>query len=338
VSDATFYNGSSFVSAPEIWLTAANVNPWSYALPTLADSAYALRARAVFSGPIVDPSPAAITFTFDTVPPFVPTLITPTNGVSLTGGTQRFVWTGGGNPAGFIIELDGITRTLNSPQLSATLVMTVGLHSWRVRAFDAASNQSAWSERGVFTTTEYRTYLPTILKDYTAPEPSPNPVCSDIIVNGGFESGDFAPGWDPLSPDPPPTVVTSPVASGSYAARIGAATISDAITQTSYSSFEQALSIPANVLTATLSFARFRWSGDVISDTQYIVVVDQASQVHYLISERVNDPAWVTAQFDLQAYAGQSIKLLFGVVNKGDNNGSTGMAIDDVQTHICVPQ
>ena len=91
-------------------------------------------------------------------------------------------------------------------------------------------------------------------------------------------------------------------------------------------------------LTVTLSFARHRWSGDVISDTQYIVVVDQDSQAHYLFSEHVNDPTWVTAQFDLLAYAGQSIKLWFGVVNKGDNNGTTGMAIDDVQTQICVPQ
>jgi len=133
-------------------------------------------------------------------------------------------------------------------------------------------------------------------------------------------------------------VVTSPVASGIYALRIGAATISDTITQTSYSSVEQAISIPAKVLTATLSFARYRWSGDVISDTQYMVIVDQAGQAHYLISERINDPTWVTANFDLLAYAGQTIKLWFGVVNKGDNNGSTGLAIDAVQTQICVPQ
>lgn len=180
--------------------------------------------------------------------------------------------------------------------------------------------------------------LPLILNNYQAPEPPPEPVCSDIVVNGGFESGDFAPGWSRLSPNPLPQVVTSPVASGSYAAQIGATTISDTITQTSYSSVEQALTIPANALTATLSFARYRWSGDVISDTQYMVIVDQDDQAHYLISERVHDPTWVTADFDVQTYAGQSIKLWFGVVNKGDNNGTTGMAIDDVQAHICMPQ
>jgi hypothetical protein len=181
-------------------------------------------------------------------------------------------------------------------------------------------------------------YLPVILNNTAAPEPPPEPVCSDILVNGGFESGDFEPGWSRLSLNPLPAIVSSPVASGIYAARIGAATISGTLTQTAYSSFEQALNIPANVLTATLSFARYRWSGDVISDTQYAVIIDQDGQTHYLISERASAPVWVTADFDLQAYAGQTIKLRFGVVNKGDSNGSTGMAIDDVQAQICVPQ
>jgi hypothetical protein len=30
--------------------------------------------------------------------------------------------------------------------------------------------------------------------------------------------------------------------------------------------------------------------------------------------------------------------LWFGVVNKGDDNGTTGMALDNVQAQICVPQ
>ena len=63
VSDSTFYNGSSFVNQPEIWLIATNVNPWSYVLPSLNDGAYALRARAVVFGSIGDLTPAAITFT-----------------------------------------------------------------------------------------------------------------------------------------------------------------------------------------------------------------------------------------------------------------------------------
>ena len=338
ISDTTFYNGSSFVTGPEVWLTATNVNPWDYALPSLLDGAYALRAQAVAPGPIVDSSPAAVTFTLDTAPPTTPTLITPTHGLSLTAIAPLFEWTSGGDPSGFIIDVDGVTQTLNSSVLSVTRPVTEGLHYWRVQAFDAAGNQSAWSDRAVFSTTTRKAYLPVILKNYATPELPPIRVCSNTVVNGGFESGEFAPGWSSLSPNPPPAVVMSPVASGIYAARIGAATVSETITQTSYSSFEQALSIPANVVTATLSFARYRWSGDVISDTQYIVIVDGNGAVEYLINEQVHDPTWVTAEFDLKSYAGQTIKVWFGVVNRGAHPGSTGMALDEVQTQICVPQ
>ncbi len=176
-------------------------------------------------------------------------------------------------------------------------------------------------------------YLPVILNGFV-PEP---PTCYEALTNGDFESGRFAPAWSPLAQNPPPAIVMDTVRSGSYAARVGAATTSDPMTQTSYSSFEQVFSLPANALTATLSFARYRWSGDVISDTQYIVVIDQVGQTHYLTSEHVHDPAWVVSEFDLTPYVGQTIKLWFGVVNKGDHNGSTGMAIDDVQAQICAP-
>jgi hypothetical protein len=127
-------------------------------------------------------------------------------------------------------------------------------------------------------------------------------------------------------------VITDVARTGSYAARIGAATTGDPITQTSYSSFEQAFSVPADALTVTVSFARYRWSGDVISDTQYFVVIDQANQPHYLVSERIDDPTWWSMVRSEAVPDKQS--LWFGVVNKGDQNG-TGMVIDDVQTHIC---
>ena len=129
VSDSTFYNGSSFVAQAEIWLTATNVSPWNYTLPALNDGVYALRARAVAPGPIMDSSPAAVTFTLDTVAPVTPQPITPTNGISLSAVAPLFQWTGGGDPAGFIIEVDGVTQTLSSPQLSKALVVPEGTAS-----------------------------------------------------------------------------------------------------------------------------------------------------------------------------------------------------------------
>jgi len=334
VSDTTFYNGSTFVPAAEIWLTATAVNPWSYALPALADSTYALHARAAAPGPIVDLSPAAVTFTLDTVAPAIPQIITPTNGISLTAVAPQFEWTGGGNSAGFYLQVDGVTTTLNSPALSATQGVTDGLHQWRVRAFDAAGNLSNWSGTGVFNTTSLKSFLPVVLKNYQAAVLPP--MCYEAIVNGGFESGDFT-SWTQPSQNPPGAIVTDTVFSGSFAAQIGAATISDAITTTSYSSIMQNLTIPANAITATLSFARFRWSGDTSGDKQYAAVLRTGQPVDYLFSEGAADPGWNMVSFDLKSYAGQTINLLFSVMNNGAN-GSTGMALDNVQTQICVPQ
>ncbi len=57
----------------------------------------------------------------------------------------------------------------------------------------------------------------------------------------------------------------------------------------------------------------------------------------YLFSDGAVDTSWNTISFDLKDYTGQTIDVLFSVMNDG-LNGSTGMAIDDVQTQICVPQ
>ena len=332
-SDSTFYNGSSFVAQPEIWLTATNVNPWSYSLPPLIDGAYALRARAMVNGSIGDLTPAAITFTLDTVPPAVPTLITPTNGISLTAVAPVFQWTGGGNPAGFYLQVDGITTTLNSPALSATKVVTDGDHVWRVRAFDAAGNRSNWSAAGAFRTTSLKAFLPIMMMNYQAPV---LPVCYDAIVNGGFESGDFT-GWTRPSQNPPGAIVTDTVFSGNYAARIGAATIADSITTTSYSSVKQSVSIPANAITATLSLARYRWSGDTANDYQYLAVLQGSQVLGYLFSGVANDIGWNSISSDLKSYAGQAIELLFSVMNDG-TGGTSGMALDEIHVQICVPQ
>jgi N-acetylmuramoyl-L-alanine amidase len=175
-------------------------------------------------------------------------------------------------------------------------------------------------------------YLPLI---GSGAEPPPEPVCSDLIVNGGFESGDFT-GWSRPSQNPPGAVVTDTLFSGSYAARIGAATISETITTTSYSSVKQSVSIPANAITATLSLARYRWSGDTDGDRQYLVVLRPGQPIDYLFSGGTDDASWNRASFDLMGYAGQTIELLFSVMNNGAG-GSSGMALDEVQLQVCVP-
>ena len=180
-----------------------------------------------------------------------------------------------------------------------------------------------------------KVYLPVIVNNYAAPEPPPEPVCTDIVVNGSFESGDFT-GWTRPSQNPPGAIVTDTVFGGSYAVRIGAETIADPITTTAYSSVRQSVSIPADAITATLSLARYRWSGDTSGDRQYLVVLSGGQIDQFLFSEGAADAGWNTVMYDMLSYAGQTIDLLFSVKNDG-LGGTSGMALDDVQLQICVP-
>ena len=165
LSDSTYFNGSSFVSGSEIGLTPNGASAWSYSLPpSLNDGAYVLRAwLASPCGPAYALS-QSVTFTLDTAPPDVPTLITPTGGISIVAAVAAFAWTGGGDPDGFWLELDGVTTTLNSPELNARLPVAGGLHLWRVQALDRAGNSSGWSLPGEFRTSSLKSYVPVVLR------------------------------------------------------------------------------------------------------------------------------------------------------------------------------
>jgi N-acetylmuramoyl-L-alanine amidase len=177
-----------------------------------------------------------------------------------------------------------------------------------------------------------RMYLPMVGRGTSL-----QPVCRDAVINGGFETGQFAPDWKVLAANPLPQLNSGAAYHGQYAAQIGAATSSEPITQVAYSSVEQDFSVPANVVTATVSWARWRWSGDAQGfDAQYALIIDQDGVVHTLVNEDEDDLAWNTITFDLKPYAGQDVKLRLGVGNDG-TGGSTGMLIDDVQANLCTP-
>ena len=334
LSGSLYYDGSAFATA-QTWLTATGAAVWSYALPPLTDGAYALKARAFVSSLVSDTTPAVVTFTYDTAAPVVPSLITPTGGLSLLTFAPTFVFTSAGDPAGFEFALDGVTETLASPATGFTRTVTDGPHTWRARAFDRAGNVSAWSGLATFTSYSLKSYLPLIAKDFTAGTGPIPPTCYEAIVNGGFELG-FT-GWITPSFRPPPAIVSSPVFTGGQAVRVGSAvTSSGVITQLSFSSVQQAATIPASAISATLSFQRYRISGDTVNDLQYVALLSGNAVLDYLVYERLDDPAWTAAQYDLLAYAGQTLNLRFSVKNDG-TGGATGMYIDDVSLQVCTP-
>ncbi|MGH2593939.1 MAG: N-acetylmuramoyl-L-alanine amidase, partial [Anaerolineae bacterium] len=162
LSGTQYYNGSTFVPV-ETWLAAAGTVTWNYVLPSLPDGDYALKARAIAPGPLTDAIPAAITFTIDTVPPDIPTLLTPIDGAVIPTRALTFTWTGSGGPSGFDFELDGVVKTLKSPTPSLTRNVTEGVHTWRVRAFDRAGNYSNWSAPTTFTVDTIPPGVPTLI-------------------------------------------------------------------------------------------------------------------------------------------------------------------------------
>jgi PKD repeat protein len=174
--------------------------------------------------------------------------------------------------------------------------------------------------------------------------------CSDAITNGGFEDDS---GW--VIPETPylATYTTAITRTGNRSMRAGIVESADNVW--SYSSFRQTVTIPADVASATLRFWLYRVSGEppytptlaalpldvaieeanLMSDLQYVVILDENDQERTrLVSQRIDDQRWTSHEFDLGAFAGQTIKVHFGVFNDGVD-GVTAMYVDDVSLDLC---
>ncbi|MFQ5399049.1 MAG: carboxypeptidase regulatory-like domain-containing protein [Anaerolineae bacterium] len=182
------------------------------------------------------------------------------------------------------------------------------------------------------------------------PPPTPTPVpCTEVVANGGFE-------WDgswelPLN-EFPAAYSTTAAHSGGRSMRVGIINLAD--NRLSYSSARQWVQIPANAASATFSFWLYPVSGEaplifpaswqapdvrdgaLVDDAQFVLLFDQSGQQHTLLFQRRNDQTWMSHQFDLISFAGQTIQLYFGAFNNGFD-GVTGMYADDVSLHVCQP-
>jgi bacillopeptidase F (M6 metalloprotease family) len=76
-------------------------------------------------------------------------------------------------------------------------------------------------------------------------------------------------------------------------------------------------------------------SRPLAGDWQYVLILDEHDHtLDTLVGQRTDDRQWAFHQFDLGAYAGQTIKLHFGVYNDG-MDGVTGLYVDDVSLELC---
>ena len=105
-----------------------------------------------------------------------------------------------------------------------------------------------------------------------------------------------------------------------------------------YSSAYQDVTIPADVITAVLSFRYYPLSQDPERDRQIVELRDTAGgQLERLlgIGPASDSGRWEEAQFDLaEHHAGRAIRLYFGVLNH-EGGGVTAMYVDDVSLQVC---
>jgi N-acetylmuramoyl-L-alanine amidase len=343
------WDGQGWVT-PSVWLTALGTTAWRYPLPapllsgtlpitTLEQGTYRLTACAWDTASISDTTPATSRFIYDTISPTIDGLVWPADGQTVGAAPDRFAWWGpaddGGSALAYQLELDGQRYTTTGVVQGAAgtlgislivytpttpLALNGGGHTWRVRAFDAAGNYSAWTPPQSFIVESNHVYLPLVCQGGNNAQPEAN-----LLLNGGFET---EVGWDLTTTGYDAAYVTAPVHSGQ---RAGQAQVPAG--QAGYSSLAQTVTLP-NQQALTLSF----WfhptydDGDA-GDLQYVSLTEENGTSHLLWMARQDDQQWLELELDLSLYHGQTVLLRFGAKNDGDETTAT-LVVDDVRLEV----
>lgn len=177
----------------------------------------------------------------------------------------------------------------------------------------------------------------------------------DIVVDGGFEVDS---GWEMPDTAWPAGYSQRVIYDGMRSMRVGVDNESNEVV--SWSSARQVVTLPADALSATLQCHVYPMSGEAAQrgtaqpaaqaqvlardpaaagDAQYLLLLDPTNKddiVDVLFWQLSNAQQWQVYAFDLTAYAGQALKLHFGVYND-DAGGRTGMYVDNVSLVVQRP-
>ena len=204
------------------------------------------------------------------------------------------------------------------------------------------------------------TISPTATPTPTAIPPSITPsACYEGLTNGGFET---SAAWIIRSNPVLAAYVTTPAHSGARSMRTGIA--AGGTNVNSYSPIEQAVTFPAALTSAKLSFWRYSVYGDVgaaaasvasldvstlprteaelaaasplATDFFYVIGIRSDGSIDWLLTESVNAPSWRQATVDVSRYRGQTIRFQFGTYNNG-TGGISRTFVDDAALQICPP-
>jgi len=159
------------------------------------------------------------------------------------------------------------------------------------------------------------------------------PTSSQLVVNGGFETGSLSP-WTAGGGAPTPKVSSGKSNSGSWSALLGT-TGTTGTEPAGDSSVTQSIAIPASATTATLSFWYRPSTTDVVKyDWQEAQVRNTSgATLAQVFKTASNVQSWVHVTFDVSAYRGSTVQLWFNVHQDGYGD-LTSMYLDDVAVTV----
>jgi hypothetical protein len=317
----------SVVSSLELFLPLIIQN-YPSPTPTLTPTATAITPTATpTSTPTNTPTPTGIfTPTATTTPTETSTYTaTPTNTPTPTG----------------IFTPTATTTPTETPTYTATPTSTATNTVTRTpTGTPTATLTSTPTETPTSTTTPTPTATPTATSTPTptnTPTPTSTPTqipCEELICNGGFETTEC---WV-IGDTPRPAAYSNvEVWTGSWAMRLG---IVDQGDTKSYSSINQAVAIPGDAASATLSFWYYPVCEDTVeNDWQGVAIFDpdwSQPPLAWAMPQVCSDSqTWTYHTFDLTPYKGQTVILYFNVYNNGVDNRETAMYLDDVSVQVC---
>ena len=157
--------------------------------------------------------------------------------------------------------------------------------------------------------------------------------CSDLLVNGGFESGAA---WS-FGATPYPAAYVSapwPVFAGSRAVRSGIP--AGTANRAAYSSAYQRVTIPAGAPRVLLRYWERPAGGSDGVDYREVQVLNTSYGMLRLLDRdrAAGADAWRQREFDLTAFAGRAVVLYFNTYNNGASS-QAWTTFDDVQLLVC---